>query len=236
MSKHLKRLAAPSVHGIPKKIHYWSVKASPGSHPIARSIPLIMVLRDILHYCDFADEGRKIIGSRKVQIDGKIVTNPKFPVGLMDVVSFPERKEHYRILLDIRGRLRLVKITKEEAAWKLIRIENKHIVPGKKVQLNFHDGRNMLFDNNQYSTGDVLKISVPDQKLLSHYALSEDAIAILVGGKHSGELATVKEYIIRRGTEPNIVLFKEGFSTVKENVFVVGKGTSEIKPPEVTVL
>jgi len=236
MSKHLKRLAAPVVLGIPRKEKRWLAKSSPGPHPVDLSIPLIVALRDMLRICDYADEGRKIIGARKVQVDGRVVTDPKFPLGLMDTLSLLDTKEHYRVLLDIRGRLRLVKITKDEAAWKLARIENKHVVPGNRLQINFHDGRNLLLTKNDYSTGDVLKLGLPGQKVLAHYPLSSGAVALLIGGKHSGELATVTEYQITRGTQPNVVLFKEGFFTVKDNVFVIGKDTAEIKLPEVNVL
>jgi small subunit ribosomal protein S4e len=236
MSKHLKRLAAPVVLGIPRKTTVWVARSAPGPHPLERSVPLIKVLRDMLKYCDYADEGKKIIGSRKIHVDGKVVTDPKFPVGLMDVVSMPETKEYYRMLLDVRGRLRLVKATKEDAAWKLARIENKCVVPGRKFQLNFHDGRNILIEKSQFKTGDVLKLGLPEQKILAHYELGSGAVAMLIGGQHVGELATIKEYHIRRGTEPNIVQFNEGFTTVKENVFVVGKGTTEVKMPEVALL
>ena len=236
MSKHLKRLAAPTTQGIPRKVHVWIAKASPGPHPVSMSIPLIVVLRDMLRICDYADEGRKLIGARKIIVDGRVVTDPKFPLGLMDVLSLPDLKEHYRVLLDVRGRLRLVRITDKEAKWKLARIENKHVVPGKKFQLNLHDGRNILLEKNMYRSGDVIKIELPGQKTLAHYPLTDGASALLIGGKHSGELGTVTEYQIRKGTEPNIVIFKEGFFTVKDNVFVVGTGTPEIKLPEVKVL
>ena len=39
-----------------------------------------------------------------IRIDGRVRTNPKFPLGLMDVLSFPKLKKNYRCLIDVKGR------------------------------------------------------------------------------------------------------------------------------------
>ena len=100
MKKHLKRLAAPRSWPLPRKTQKWVVRPSPGPHPQEWAIPLGVVLRDILGHCDTGREAKRIIGSREILVDGKPVTSHKHPVGLMDVVSVPAVKEHYRFLLD----------------------------------------------------------------------------------------------------------------------------------------
>lgn len=236
MSKHLKRLASPRVWSIPKKSHIWTVKQSPGPHPIKRSIPLLIMVRDMLGYCDSAREGRRIIGDRYILVDGRIATNYKMPVGFMDVISIPKAKENYRALLDTRGKIRPIRISKDRALWKLVRIENITTISGGKTQLNLHDGRNIIIDKKKYKTQDVLKIELPSQKILDSYAMEKGNVAIIIGGKHSGQVATIENYQIIKGPKPNIVEFKEGFSTIKDHVFVVGKKSPEIKLPEVSVV
>ena len=86
-----------------------------------------------------------------------------------------------------------------------------------------------LLPKDQYRTGDVLKIELPSQKIVKAFKLEKGNLALLVGGSHPGSLQTIESYEIRRGSASNLVTFKEGFSTVKENVFVVGEKTSEIK-------
>lgn len=236
MSKHIKRLASPSVWSIPKKEHIWAVKQSPGPHPIERSVPLLMMVRDMLGYCDTLREGRRIIGSKDIQVDGRIVTDYKMPVGLMDVVNIPKTKENFRVLLDIKGKIKPIRIPKERAQWKLVRIENITTVKGGKTQLNLHDGRNMLVDTKNYKSGDVLKIELPSQKILTYYPLEKGNVAMIIGGKHTGQIATIEDYKVIRSPKPNIVLFKEGFSTIRDHVFVVGKKTPEITIPEVSIV
>ncbi|MFQ6127637.1 MAG: 30S ribosomal protein S4e [Thermoplasmata archaeon] len=236
MKKHLKRLAAPRSWMISRKKHKWVVRPKPGPHGMEESIPLQIILRDMLHYCDKTREGRRLLSSRSVSVDGKPVTDLKRGVGLMDVLSFKQKKEHFRMLIDTKGRLQLVKVDAKQAKWKLSRIDGKTTVKGGRIQLNLYDGRNILLDKNMYRTGDVLKISVPNQEILDHYELAKGNIALLVGGKHVGELARLKKYEKSRNPRENEVLFDEGFSTSLHNVFVVGKKSPEISIPETKIV
>ncbi len=236
MKKHLKRLAAPRSWSIARKTQKWAIKPSPGPHPQEWAIPLGSVLRDMLGHCDTGREAKRIIGSRNVMVDGKMVTNHKHPVGIMDVISIPAVKEHHRFLLDSRGHYTNVKLTDKEATWKMVRIENKTTVRGGQIQLNLHDGRNILLEKNAYKSGDTLKISLPDQKILGHYPLEKGNAAILIAGKHAGELVHVENYTPTRNPRENIVTFEEGFATVKDNVFIVGKKKPEIKLPDVPAI
>ena len=231
MCAHVKRLAAPRKWAIPRKTEIWVTRTMPGPHAFDSSLPLLVVVRDKLGLCDTAAEARYIIGQRKILVDGKVVTNYKHPVGLMDVVSIEGMKDNYRVLLDKRGKLKLVSITKEEAAWKLVRIHNKTTVKGGAIQLNLHDGRNIILKKNQYKSGDVLKIELGTQKILGVYPFEKGNIAMLIGGSHVGELAAINELKITKSTMPNVVSF-EDFSTTHEHVFVVGTKTPEVSLPE----
>ena len=164
-----------------------------------------------------------------------MVTDYKYPVGLMDVVTVVKAKQSYRMLVDYKAKLKLVQIEDIEKDWKLARIDNKTVISKGKVQINLHDGRNLLLPKDQYKTGDVLKIELPTQKVVKAFKLEKGSLALLIGGSHPGTVQTIDSYEIKRGSSPNIVTFKEGFSTVKENVFVVGDKAAEIKVPEAKI-
>ncbi len=135
-------------------------------------------------------------------VDGRVVTDLRFPVGLMDVVSIPKIEQHYRMMLDRNGKLRLVKVPEGKQAWKLCRIEGKTTVTGGKTQLNLHDGRNLLVAKDAYKTGDVLKLELPSQKILEIYKLSKGNIALVIAGAHVGEIVVIEEYIVTRTHVP----------------------------------
>ncbi|MEW5748909.1 MAG: 30S ribosomal protein S4e [Candidatus Thermoplasmatota archaeon] len=235
MKKHMKRMTAPRTWTVPRKTSHWVSKPRPGPHGTLESVPVGTVLRDMLKLCDNAREARFILGGRNVLVDGRVVTDPKFPVGLMDVLTVKDIKASYRMLIDYKGRLQLVPIDENESGWKLARVDHKTTVRGGKTQVTLHDGRNILLPKDQYKTGDVLKIEVPSQRVLKAFKLDKGSLALLTGGSHPGAVQTIEAYQIKRGSASNIVTFKEGPSTVKENVFVVGDKVPEVRLMEAKV-
>ncbi len=229
MKKHVKRMAAPNSWAIPRKTSHWVTKPRPGPHGTRESMPLLAVVRDMLKLCDNSREARFIIGGRGITVDGRVVTDYKFPVGLMDVVTVQKTKLSYRMLVDYKAKLQLLPIEDAEKGWKLARIDDKSVQRKGKVQLNLHDGRCIVLPKDQYKTGDVLKLEVPSQKIMKAFKLEKGSMAMLVGGAHPGAVRVIETYQIRRGSAPNLVTFREGGSTVKENVFVVGDKAPEIK-------
>jgi len=232
VKKHLKRLPAPRTWKLARKEFVWAYKPRPGPHPQARSLPLASVLRDSLHLAEKAREAERVIFSRSILVDGRAVTDPKFPVGLMDVVTIGPTKANFRVMIDTRGKLTLVPIDAAEAAWKLCRVEDRGTVTGGKAQLRLHDGRTVVLPKHEYATGMTVKVALPRQRILGALPLAQGHIALLTGGQHAGQLVHVDRVERTRNPRANLVHFKEGFSTVIDYVFVVGTETPEIRVPE----
>jgi small subunit ribosomal protein S4e len=232
VTRRLKRRAAPRTWTIPRKGTKWVQRPSPGPHAQDQSIPLSIVLRDLLHLVASAREARIVVRSGAVRIDGKVAKELDRGIGLMDTLSLAAPlNATYRVVNDRHGRLVLVAIPSTEAGVKLGRVRFKHAVPKGKVEVTLHDGRNLLVAaSTPYRVGDSLKLEVPTQKVVDHLKLAPGALAYVAGGTHVGELARVEKIEVRNSSQPNLVHFKEGFSTIKEYVFVVGQTT-----PEVTV-
>ncbi len=185
MSRHLKRYTMPKGWQIEKKANVFVVKPRAGPHKIDNSLPLTMLLRDVLKVVKTSKEANKIIKAGGVVVDKKPRKDPKYPVGLMDVIEFPESKKHYRVLANTKG-LSLVEISEKEASEKLCRINDKRTVKGGQFQLNLHDGRNILTENNGYKTGDSVKISLPDQALQEQFKLDVGSSVLVIDGKNKG--------------------------------------------------
>lgn len=234
MTFRLKRAAAPRAWTIPRKGTKWIKRPAPGPHAQNESIPLLLVLRDLRHVAATGREARVLAGHGAVRVDGKVVKDLARGVGLMDVVSLGEpATEHFRVLKDRRGKLVLIAVGAPEAATKLGRVRFKHAVRGGQVEITLHDGRNLLVKaDSPWRVGDSLKLHVPDQKVLGHLPLAPGQLAYVAGGSHVGELARVERIEIRNSPQPNRVHFKEGFSTVKEYVFVVGESSPQVTLPE----
>jgi len=237
MSKHLKRLNAPRTLQIHRKEEKWTIRASPGPHPLDQSIPLGLVVRDYLDLADTLSETKSIISNGEILVDGIKRKNHKFPCGLMDVISIPKIKKDYRILFNRRGKLTLVPISTNDATWKLCRIENKTILKGKQVQLNLHDGRNKVVPKDEYKTGDVLKISFKDQKIEDTFKFEKGNVSMVIGGSHVGEVANIDDIEVIASSNPNLTKMKgkSNFSTLQDYVFLIGKDKPIIELPEVKI-
>jgi small subunit ribosomal protein S4e len=236
VTRRLKRRAAPRTWRIPRKGTKWIKRPAPGPHAQDESVPLLLVLRDELKLARSAREARILARRGSVLVDGKVVKDLSRGVGLMDTLSLVAPLDrHYRMLKDRSGRLALVSIPGEDARVKLGRVRTKHTVRGGRVQVTLHDGRNLLMpEKESWRVGDSLKIRVPEQTVVGHFALGPGRLAYVSGGSHVGELARVERIEVRNSSQPNRVHFKEGFATIKPYVFVVGDTSPQVALPEGT--
>lgn len=230
MTLRLKRRAAPRSWTIPRKGTKWLKRPSPGPHAQAESIPLLLVLRDLRRIVTSTREARTLVRTGVVRVDGRVASDLSRGLGLMDTLSFAAPLDaHFRVVKDRRGKLVLVAIPSPEATVKIGRVRFKHAVPGGRVEVTLHDGRNLLVPaSTPYRVGDSVKIEVPGQKIVEHLPLAPGSLAFVAGGSHVGQLARVDRVEVRNSSQPNLVHFKEGFATIKEYVFVVGQTAPEV--------
>lgn len=194
--RHLRRLGAPPWWPIRVKEYVWTVRPSPGPHGARTSIPLAIVVRDILRYAKTLREARYVIGRGYIKVDGVVRRDYKFPVGLMDILEIVPTGEFYRVVPHSTDFLSIVPIEPSEASYKLCRIEGKTTVKGGAIQLNLHDGRNIQLpkeEGTKYSTMGTVKISVPNQSILEYMELRPGAYCVVIGGRNVGIHGTLTE-------------------------------------------
>ncbi len=235
--KHLKRLPAPKHWPIKRKHGKFTTRVIPGPHPKEESVTLAILLREILGYAETMREVKHILNSRQIYVDGKVRTEPRFPVGVMDTIEIKSSGEKFRLLPKTRGGLRLVRIDDNEIGIKLCRIEKKMMVSGGRLQMTLHDGRNILLPEghnpSELKTLDTVKITVPEQKLLESYPLKEGAYAVITQGKNVGIEGRIVAIERRFGTHASTVTIEDPtgtrVQTALEYVFVVGTDKPEVR-------
>ena len=226
---HQKRLSIPRSWKAGKKGYKWVSTTRPGPHSQARSLPLGIIIRDVLKLVDNSREGKRVLSEGKVLVDGIPRKDLRFPVGLFDVITLPLINETYRMLQDEKGRLSLNKLS-EINVNKLCRIDNKTILKGGKVQLNLNDGTNIL-GSNEYGTKDSLILSVPDKQVVKHLQFKVGNLAMVIGGQHSGEIGKIKEIREVKSSRHNTVAIsgETDFETIEDYVIVIGEDKPEIR-------
>jgi small subunit ribosomal protein S4e len=235
-SSTLKRKPAPRFWPIHRKEFTWIVKPAAGPHPIEKCISLTIALRDVLGFAKTRKEAKTIVSQERVLVDGRIRREDDFPIGLMDVVSLAGADKDFRVLPSYRG-LTLQPIDKEEAKFKLCRIENKKVLNHGHVQLNFHDGSNIIVkitdpknpQEDVYETLDTLKLSLPDLQIMQRVEMKEQSFAVITGGKNVGKYGRIVEIEKAVGKKRRNALAtiedqeKNRYQTILDFVFALGE-------------
>lgn len=231
----LKRKPAPRFWPIHRKELPWVVKPSSGSHSLENSLPLTLVLRDILGVAQTRKEAKMILSQGKVLVDGKIRRKDDFPVGLMDVISMPDADKYYRVMPSHKG-LILNPVSKEEASFTLARVEDRTTVSGG-VQVALHDGSNMFVKvadpknpvEVPYETFDVLKVAYPEKQVASTLKTKEGNLAVITGGKNIGKrgrIVEIEKTEAKKRRQALVVVEDEKggrYQTILDFIFTVGE-------------
>jgi small subunit ribosomal protein S4e len=244
----LKRKPAPRFWPIHRKELPWIVKPSSGPHSLQNCLPLTLVLRDILGVAQTRREAKMILTQGKVQVDGKVRRKDDFPVGLMDVISISDMNKYYRVMPSHKG-LVLNPISKEEANFKLVRVEDKTTVKNG-MQIALHDGSNMLVKvadpknpkEVTYDTFDVLKITYPEKQVALSLKTKEGNLAVITGGKNIGKQGKIVEIekteAKKRRQALVVVEDAQGvrYQTILDFIFSIGEAEPLIGLPEASAV
>lgn len=225
---HLKSLAAPKNWPIKRKENIWVVRPMSGAHSKEYSIPLVVVLRNVLGLLDTKKEVKFVIREGLVKVNGRKVKDVKLPVGLFDVISLDKEKKYYRIVMNKRKRLVPIEVDEKEANLIPLKIENKRILTKDKIQFNFTNGWNLTLKDKKYSTRDTLIFDVKSNKIVNHIPFDKGNVVFVFGGKHVGELAKIQKV----NDKVSLKNSEKEWEGIKDYAFVIGKKDPVIKVRE----
>lgn len=169
MSKinQISRMAAPDTWPVERKGIKWVAKPYPGTHQLQYSMALNTWLLEILQLAKIRKNIKRIISAKDVLVNGKVIRDEKFPLGIFDVLSIPKLKKNYRVTINKIGKLMLVEIPEDDAKFVPAKITSKKTIRGGKVQFNCSNGWNLLDSKTDYKVGDVLLFDSATRKLRS---------------------------------------------------------------------
>jgi small subunit ribosomal protein S4e len=221
---HIKRVNAPKRWAVLRKNHTFITRPNAG-RDFSLCISLNTVLKEMLGKTKTTKESKYLLKNKEVLVNGKPVFDDKFPVGFLDVVTFPSLGENFRLLVNNKNKLFFLKIKDDEAKLKLSKVCGKKNLSKSLVQLNCSDGRNFLLKANdalfkEINTNDSVLYSILDQKIMQVIKLEKGAVVYLYKGKHIGNLVSVEDF---KGGNIIFKLDHETFETKKTYAFVVGK-------------
>ncbi len=200
----LKRLNAPDFWQMRKKEKKYIVSPSPGPHPKHACIPLGMLLRDYLGYARTMKEARFILNAGYVKVDGCTRKEKNFPVGLMDILSIGN--ERFVVLPGKSG----FYLRKTGMNTKLAKIVKKMSIKKGRMQIGFHDGKNIITDMKDLKTGSVAVFDFVGRKITGVVEMNKGSRVIITSGKKMGHVGKVEKIIITRNSQENKVVVNFG--------------------------
>lgn len=184
---HLKRQKVPKSWPVYRKGTKYVVRPSSN---LREGLPLLVVLRDMLKVAQNRKEAKRAIFLKKILLNKKIPRSERSSVVLFDNISIVPSKEDYRLELSDKGKFELTPIKAEESKKKIAKVIDKKILKGKRAQLNFRDGRNLLSDIKA-NVNDSVVINLEEKKIEKTLPLKEGARAFIFAGKHAGKKGAI---------------------------------------------
>ncbi len=221
MSKrHLKSIAAPKSWPIKRKERVFVIRSNPGPHRLENSMPIGLVLK-ILSQVKNAREAKYVVNQKMVLVNKKPFRDVKSQAGLLDVIEFADK--YYRIILNKKGKLFFNEISKPESNIILYKVVRKTKVDGNRLQLNFHNGFNLLAEKDDYQVNDVLIIN--EKQIKDRINFERGSVVYIIKGKNVGKIARIEEVHKKPPFNKYVTvsIADKKMNLPKDYVFLVGK-------------
>ena len=186
---HLKRQEAPKTWPIPRKGSVYIVR--PNSK-LNSGIPVLVILRDMLKIAQNKKEVKHAIHAREILVNGRKITDEKHALSLFDTIAVVPMKKSYVVELDEKKKFSLKEINEAENHMKISKVLNKRILKGKKVQINFSDGNNLISDV-KCGINDSVVVDMKNKKAEKCLPMKENAKVLVFEGKHTGERGKIEK-------------------------------------------
>jgi len=204
---YLKRSKIPKTWPLPRKGKEYIVRPS---HSLKNSIPLLIILRDILKLVKTRKDVKKLLSSEKIKVNGKVVRDERFPLTLFDNLSLKDK--NFKLIYKNK-KFDVIEIGGKEAEEKVAKVIGKKVLKGNKMQINLSDGRNYL-SNENVRVGDSIVLNLKENKISEVLPFKEGCKIMFISGKHIGEIGEVETIDEKR----RIIVLKVGDEKINSRV------------------
>lgn len=148
------------------------------------SISVLVAIRDMLHLAHSAREVKEMIKEKLLKINGRIVRDYHEPICLFSIF---EAGKKYKLTLLPTGRFALHE-TKDTT--RIAKVINKTVLRGGTIQLNFHDGTNLIA-KEKIAVGDSVELDM-STKVIKVIRLEKGKKVFVQSGRNQGETGVVE--------------------------------------------
>ena len=218
-SRHMKSLTTSKYYAVHKKESAYSAKPSPGRHTLDRSIPLLAMATKA-GLSATSHDANSMIKKGELRVNGKQIRNPRYPVGLNDIVESVPAKKSFLVGINERGQ---VSITDSKGKERLCKIVQKYKAQKGTLMIRLHDGMVLKAGKDTCVNDSVLVGN--DNSIKKVLKLGNGSRCTIIAGVHVGASGTVKEIHAGTSTSKAYVTVEQGgnkgFDTLLKNIMVV---------------
>ncbi len=170
------------------------------SHNNSNSIPLSVVMRDVLKMVRTTKELKKALNEKQVKVSGKEVRDTNYPVALFDVVSAGGKD--FRVLLGTNKKFKFEEA--KDADKKVLKIIGKKNLGKRGIQFNLMDGKNII-SKEKAAVGDTAIVSLKDGKISKVVKMDKGSEGYVIHGKHTGVQGKIANIIEQGGKKIAVI-------------------------------
>lgn len=217
--RHMKTITSPRFIGAKKKATAYIMKARAGRHSRERSVPIAQFMK-ANGIAGSTSEAKRALIASELQVNGKPVRDPRYPIGLNDVITVRRNSESYLVGVDRYAKSSFTKVDGPKVmTYKLIR---KYRTKGGKLMFSLNDG-SIVEGSKEGRVNDSVQIDSA-RKIVGLLKFEKGASCVVINGVHVGASGTIKE--IREGNmhaAKGVTIESDNstFETIVSNVMVI---------------
>lgn len=202
---HLKRSSIGKFWPLPRKGNKYLAVSS---HDKTKSIPLVVVMRDILKLVRNRKELQKLINERQILVNQRAITDKNYPICLFDVITIPEIKKNYRTLLSPTKKFNFMEVSDKESEKRVFKVLDKKVLKKNAIQLNLMNGRNLIA-KEKINVNDSIVMNLKQNKIDKILKIENGKSAYVTDGKHAGDSGKIEGIVERGGKKLIKILTKD---------------------------
>lgn len=174
------------------------------------SVPVLIAVRDMLHLAKTAKEVKKMINQKLLKLNNKIIKDYRESIMLFNIF---EADKHYILTLSPAKKFAF---EPSNSPVRLCRVSNKKLLNNNVIQLNLHDGTNVI-SKSKINVGDSVYLD-SEGKIKSHIAFEKGAKVFIFSGKYAGKHGSIKAV---EGNKVSVSFTKEGSAVLNKSQLIV---------------
>ncbi len=204
---HLKRQQSTTKLPIPRKGTKYVARAL--SSP-QNSVPLVIAVRDMLKLAKTSKDVKKMMNQKLLKINGRLPKDIRESIFLFNSL---EADKPYILTILPTKKFSFQHAKKSDS--RLCKIIGKKLVKKNKIQLNCHDGTNLL-SKDKILVGDSIHLDFSG-KIKEHISLEKGRNVFIISGKYTGFHGRIKS---REGNKVEIQIESHGTTILNQNQLI----------------